>query len=113
MSLYAETPLANGATYKRAASIVIDNNLGRPQPIVTYHEETVVLSNGTPVFSQQRGIISGAVNLTANIALRDPATGNLTGSELPVAVLYQALYSDYVNRAEARDTLLTSSAPTT
>lgn len=103
MSLYAQTPIANGSTYKRAISIVIDNSLGRPEPYVTYNEESVVLSNNTPIFSRPDGMLTGTVNLSANIALRDPFTGELTGSELPVVTLYQALYSDYVNRALERD----------
>lgn len=103
MSLYAQNPIANGVSYKRASSIIISNNLSPSLPVVTYSEEMVVLSDGVPIFSKPDGMVTGSVNLAEVIQLRDPATGELTGQVLPVSTLYVALYSDYVNRALQRD----------
>lgn len=101
MSLYAQENIV-GNRYKRAATIVINNPLGG-QPTVIYNEEWVVLHNNVPVFTKSDAVVSGNINIGDTIALRDLVTGELTGETVPILLVYQALYSDYMNRAIARD----------
>jgi hypothetical protein len=97
---YNETPI-EGVSRKRARQIIIDNFLDNP-PFITYQEETVIVVNGAQR-QETSGTVGGAVNPEGVIALRDLDTGELTGDTVPVAVIYAALYSDYLNRAFERD----------
>ena len=97
---YDEIPI-EGVSRKRAKQIIIDNFLDQPQ-YITYQEETVATLNGKQ-FQETAGTVGGAVNPEGVIALRDLDTGELTGDTVPVAMIYAALYSDYLNRAFERD----------
>lgn len=97
---YDETPI-EGVSRKRAKQIIIDNFLDQPQ-YITYQEETVATINGEQI-QQTAGTLGGAVDPLGEIALRDLDTGELTGDTIPVALVYQALYSDYLTRAFERD----------
>lgn len=97
---YNETPIS-GTTRKRAKQIIIDNFLDQP-PYITYQEETVASINGEQR-QETAGTVGGAIDPESSIALRDLDTGELTGETVPVGLIYQALYSDYLNRAFERD----------
>lgn len=97
---YNETPI-EGVSRKRAKQIIIDNFLEQP-PYITYQEETVATINGEQR-QETAGTVGGPVDPEGVIALRDLDTGELTGDTVPIAVVYAALYSDYLNRAKARD----------
>lgn len=97
-----EQPVS-GTQYVRAHTIVLTNPLGSA-PGVAYQAEAVLLVDGAPAFRKHAGVLSGEVDVTAMIDLRDPQTGALTGQSVPVALVYQALYSDFLNRLQATTT---------
>ena len=97
---YDETPI-EGVSRKRAKQIIIDNFLDQPQ-YITYQEETVATINGQQM-QQTAGTVGGTIDPESSIALRDLDTGELTGETVPVGLIYQALYSDYLTRAFERD----------
>lgn len=99
---YKESTLT-GSTYWRADRVIIEHPVNGT-PLVIYHErEMFVTEDGafpTPRMPQE---IVAAVDLAGSVALRDLQTGELTGESVPNALLYQALFSDYLNRALERD----------
>lgn len=100
MADYKETDVS-GVAWQRAQVIIIGNQYQQPQT-VTYQEEVLInLNDGT--VQQPVGSLSYTIDPMGEIELRDPATLELTGESIPVALIHQALFSDYINRAMARD----------
>lgn len=100
MADYKETNVS-GKSWQRAQLVIISNHLGQV-PTVTYHEEEyLVFETGT--IQRPTTQLSYTIDPTAEIALRDPETLELTGNTIPVALVHQALFSDYINRALERD----------
>lgn len=100
MADYKETNIT-GKSWQRAQLVIISNHLGQV-PTVTYHEEEyLVFENDT--IQRQKGQLSYTIDPTTEISLRDPDTLELTGDTVPVALVHQALFSDYLNRALERD----------
>ena len=100
MSDYKETDVS-GKAWQRAQMIIISNHHGQV-PTVTYQEEALIHLNGE-IVQKPAGSLGYTIDLLAEIELRDPETLEPTGDTIPVALVQQALFSDYVNRAEARD----------
>ena len=103
MADYKETTI-DGTAWQRAGQIIIENTYNG-LPVVQYVEETA-LKIGEKVYRDRVGILQYSVDPLAVIELRDPETLELTGDTIPVALVHQALLSDYINRAEARDAAL-------
>ena len=103
MADYNETTVT-GTAWQRAWQITMANTLGGP-PLVRYDEEVVInMDEGKQIRQPFQGMpINYQVDPLAVIELRDPETLELTGDSIPVALVHQALFSDYVNRAKARD----------
>ena len=102
---YNETQIA-GTAWQRAYKVEFMNELGKV-PYVHYMEEKVVdLGNGE-YMHKLMGDLGGPAAPT--IELRDPATGLLTGESISMDVVSVALYSDYINRALARDAFVVES----
>jgi hypothetical protein len=93
----------SGTAWQRAWQIVIANPLGGI-PTVRYDEEQVINLDSEQI---RKAVDGGGIGYTIDpagtIALRDPETLELTGETVPVALVHQALFSDYINRATARD----------
>ena len=100
MADYKETTV-NGKAWQRAQMIHISNHLGQ-LPTVTYQEEEI-LALDTGNIQRLVGQIGYTIDPLGEIALRDPDTLELTGDTVPVALVHQALLSDYLNRAYERD----------
>lgn len=100
MADYKETTV-NGTSWQRAQMIHISNHLGQ-LPTVTYQEEEI-LALDTGNIQRLVGQISCTIDPESSIALRDLDTGEPTGETVPVGLIYQALYSDYLTRAFERD----------
>ena len=109
MADYKETTV-NGKSWDRAQLAIISNHYGQV-PTVTYQEERI-LALDTGNIQRPLGQISYQIDPAAEIELRDPETLLPTGDSIPVAVVHQALLSDYINRAEARDAALAAPEPT-
>ena len=102
MADYKEQTVS-GTSWQRAWQIVIANTLGG-LPLVRYDEETVINLNNQRIRQPAQSMgISYQVDPLGEIALRDPETLELTGNTIPVALVHQALFSDYINRALERD----------
>jgi len=100
MADYKETDVS-GKAWQRAQIIIISNQYGQV-PGVTYQEEALIkLDEGT--IQKPVGSLSYTIDPLAEIELRDPVTLELTGETIPVALVHQALFSDYINRAIERD----------
>ena len=98
-----------GSTWTRASQIIIGNPLnGRPS--IAYVEE-IVVSLGDKTITESKGVFNTSLDVYGSIALRDQTTGELTGQTLPVGVIYNAIYSDYMNKALERDALATPPEP--
>jgi hypothetical protein len=100
MADYKEQTVS-GTSWQRAWQITIANTLGGP-PSVCYNEESVINLNDGQI-RQMLGSINYTVDPEGIIELRDPETLELTGETIPVATVHEALFSDYINRALARD----------
>ena len=111
MADYNETTVT-GTAWQRAWQITIANTLGGA-PLVRYDEEVVInFEDGKRIRQPAQSMgISYQVDPLAVIELRDPETLELTGDTIPVALVHQALFSDYVNRAKARDEAANAPAP--
>lgn len=108
MADYNESTVS-GSSWQRTFRIVIDNPHGLP-PTINYSEEKVVAVNGSPAIKQYVGDLTGPIDLSGTIALRDPDTLELTGETVPIALVHLALFSDYINRAVDRDNAENQSA---
>lgn len=101
-----------GEARQRARAIHIHNPVNG-DPSISYEEERIAEVDGQVIQlpliqpSIPRGPggrqLGGQVDLASEIPLRDVATGELTGETVPTALIYAALYSDYLNRAFERD----------
>ena len=100
MADYKETDVS-GVAWQRAYQILILNPLGQV-PTVRYDEEQVINLNDEQI-KQPVNTLGYTIDPLGVIALRDPQTLQLTGQTIPVATVHQALFSDYINRAMARD----------
>ena len=101
MADYQETTIA-GKAWKRAWQIVIANTLGGA-PMVRYEEEAVINFDDGKQIRQMAGGFGYTVDPLAEISLVDVETLLPTGETVPVALVHQALFSDYITRAKARD----------
>lgn len=110
MANYKETAGA-GLTWRRANQVIINNPLQAETPkSIRFGEEDVVLIEGK-TFQANAGSISITYDPDALINLRDPATGEKSGTSVKQSIVYQALYSLYLDAAEARDIGLTDLPP--
>ena len=100
MADYKETTI-NGTAWQRAQLIIMSNHLGQ-LPTVTYQEEQILALDGGNV-QRPAGQLSYTIDPLAEIELVDVETLLPTGETIPVALVHQALFSDYINRAKARD----------
>lgn len=100
MADYKETTV-NGKSWDRAQLAIISNHYGQ-MPTVTYQEERILALDGGNI-RQQLGQLSYDIDLMGVIELVDVETLLPTGETIPVALVHQALFSDYINRAKARD----------
>ena len=108
---YQQQPIT-GEARQRARAIYIRNPISGV-PSISYEEERIAEVDGQiiqlplklpPTIRGPRDPqLGGQVDLSGEIALRDVSTGELTGQTVPTALIYQALYSDYLNRAFERD----------
>ncbi len=100
MADYKETTV-NGTAWQRAQLIIMSNHLGQ-LPTVTYQEEAILKFEDGNI-QKPLGQLSYTIDPLAVIELRDVETLELTGETIPVALVHQALFSDYLNRAYERD----------
>jgi len=102
MSDYRESAVT-GTTWQRCCQIVIDNPR-QGVPTVRFDEESVLaLTDGTEV-RRPMGAMAVPFDPAKEIALRNPATGALTGMSMNYAEVYAVLYSAYLAAALERDT---------
>lgn len=101
MANYKETT-AEGTVWRRAKQVNISNYLEDiPKPIVFMEEDVAVI--GQQKFYTNRGTVQTTYDPEYLINLRDPETGEKTGVVVKQSMIYLALYSLYLDCAEARD----------
>lgn len=103
---YKETTGA-GKSWRRSHHVTIYNplpELGVRQIMYT-EQDCLKVGERTATVSAPGGPggLRGVFDAEALIPLRDPETGELTGGTVSQAVLYQGLYSHYMQLALARD----------
>lgn len=103
MSDYKETQVT-GKKWQRCNVVHIDNP-HQAQPTVTFAEQEVAEVDGA-TFQTQLGQIVFPFDPAATINLRDPSTGELTGTTVTGGDVYAALYSLYIQSALERDAAL-------
>lgn len=103
MSNYKET-VAEATTWKRCKHIEIFNPLNTGK-YARFNEEEIIQVNGRVLPSYSAGSCETVFDPTANIMLRDVETGELDGTYVTQAHLYQILYSLYMQTALNRDTI--------
>lgn len=91
---------APGKTWTRCTSITIANQVSGT-PSVLFAEATVAEVGGVKI-EQISGSFAAEFSPAANIPLRDPETGELTGEGVTQAHLYDVLYSLYMQKALER-----------
>lgn len=100
MADYKQTTVS-GTAWQRAQLVIIGNHLGQV-PTVTYQEEAIIaLDDGN--IQKSTGQLSYEIDPAGSIELVDMETLEKTGETVNVALVYQALFSDYINRAQERD----------
>lgn len=101
MANYKETK-AEGTVWRRAKQVNVSNYLEDiPKPIVFMEEDVAVI--GEEQFHTNRGSVQTVYDPEYLINLRDPETGEKTGVVVKQSMIYLALYSLYLDCAEARD----------
>lgn len=101
MSNYKETTGA-GTTWRRAKQVLIRNDINSDKKPIMFFEEDLANVGGKN-FTNDVGVIQTNYNPEYVINLRDPQTGERTGNVITQALVYQALYSLYLDTAELRD----------
>lgn len=108
MANYQETT-GEGSTWKRCRYIAISNPILGAKS-VTYHEEIAAKVGETSIGGGGTEVIHEVIqNFDQIIPLRNPETGELTGTNTTYAEVYSILYSAYMQAALARDA---ANAPT-
>lgn len=102
MANYRETT-AEGTSWRRAKQVAIYNPLEAiaSKDILFFEEDVVVIGDKT--FHTDSGIVKAVYDPEGVVQLRNPQTGELTGDTIEQKVVYQALFSMYLDAAEARD----------
>ena len=102
MANYKETTGA-GVSWRRAKQVIINNPLEATtsKQIMFIEEDVVSLENN--IFKKDAGFVSTNYDKDYLISLRNPETGEKTGTTISQSIIYQALYSLYLDIAEARD----------
>lgn len=91
----------SGNSWTRCHTVAVSNQYGSA-PSVSYREESLLDVDGKTI-RLSVGEVGGPVDLSAEIAILDQTTLEPTGQTVPIAVVYAALFSDYIARARARD----------
>jgi len=87
---YSESTVSGNA-YIRARKVIIDYALDQI-PVATFIRERVMTLGGETIKTSVVNV-SSTYNPTAEIALRDPDTGELTNETMTHAQMFKALYS--------------------
>lgn len=105
MANYKETT-GTATGWRRAKQVVINNPYQDQKNILFFEEDIAILDE--KVFKSESGMLKATYDPTKLIGLRNPDTGELTGSTISQGLVYQALYSLYISLAEARDQVVAS-----
>lgn len=99
----------SGTSWTRAKQVIINNNYNSTKNILFFEEDIATV--GDKVFQSSAGMVTAAFDPEYLINLRDPQTGEKTGNVIPQSVIYQAIYSLYLDLAEARDAQVEPALP--
>jgi hypothetical protein len=91
----------SGTSWTRAKQVIINNEYAGNKNITFFEENIAQL--GDKIFKTESGILSTRFDPEYLISLRNPETGEKTGNVILQSLVYQALYSLYLDLAEARD----------
>jgi hypothetical protein len=90
-----------GTQWRRCYYVEISNPYAG-MAAITFREQDVIAVPSTNIMRDVGRLVDN-FDPTRMIPLIDPATGELTGDELPEGLVYQLLYSKYMALAHARD----------
>ncbi|WP_296763682.1 hypothetical protein [Sediminimonas sp.] len=92
-----QTPIA-GESFTRCPQVIIDNQLGKT-PRVTFHQETIIGTDGGQVMHMPASPLPLAFDPAAVIPIIDPETGADTGQTTTQGEIYALVYSAYLATA--------------
>ena len=101
MADYKESTVS-GTSWQRTNQIVIVNPSGGT-PTVIYNEETAINLGDKTITTPCGNLSVPCPDMTEEIPLLNPETGEPTGQVMTVGALYQAIYSHYITKAQERD----------
>ncbi len=87
--------------WRRAKRVLIDNPLGG-EAVVAFDEEEITVLEGKTT-ARPTATLNVTVDPLAEIHMRDPITGALTGTTVTHGFVYAVLYSLYRQLGEIRD----------
>jgi hypothetical protein len=111
MADYKESTIA-GTSWTRARGVYFENPLEATPGALIREEE--ILNLGERRIAQPAGemnITMDETEMAAMIPMRNPADGELTGDFMPVATVYQAIYSWYWMKGLQRDAQAAAQTP--
>ena len=91
-----------GVSWTRAKQVIINNPYNDVNKNIIFLEENII-TVGSKVFKADVGPLTGKFTPDELVPLRDPVTGEYTGNALPQSLIYQAIFSYYLQLSEARD----------
>lgn len=92
----------SGTSWQRTYQIVILNPaIGTPS--VIYNEETAIAIGDKIITTPCGNLAVSCADMTEEIPLLNPETGEETGETMTIGQLYQAIYSHYITKAMERD----------
>lgn len=98
---YKETQLT-GQAWQRCYEVNIANTRNT-SPVVQFYEERVIAIEDGSEVRQPLGPLTVPFDANREFALRNPATGEVTGAMMTYAEAYAVLYSAYLDAALERD----------
>lgn len=101
MANYNETT-ATGVSWQRCHRVTVENSLDSTPSVLMFEEEVVEINNKR--YNTLLGLIQKPFDpVNGVIQLRNPETGELTGTSVSHLELYTILYSLYIQSALERD----------
>lgn len=101
MADYKETSVT-GSSWQRCHQVVVDNRR-TATPSIRFDEERITALDDGDTVRRDLGTLVVPYDAAAVVALRDPATGEVTGETMTHEEIYAILYSTYIGTALARD----------
>ncbi len=99
-----------GQAWQRCHQVVIENPR-HGSKVVRFDEERILALDGDAEVRTPAGTLAVLFEPGAEIPLRDPTTGELTGNSISYGEAYMVIYSAYLAAAQDRDAAAQPATP--